>query len=49
MVGCITDSIEMSLNKLIQGDSESQRSLACCNPWGHIELNNLTTEQQQPK
>ena len=39
MVGCITDSIDMSLSKLIQGDSESQRSLACCNPWGHIELN----------
>ena len=35
----ITNSMDMSLSKLIQGDSESQRSLACCNPWGHIELN----------
>ena len=24
------------------GDSEGQESLACCNPWGHKELN--TTE-----
>ena len=29
----ITDSIDMSLSKLIQG------GLACCNPWGHIESN----------
>ena len=35
----ITNSIDMSLSKLIQGDSESQGGLACCNPWGHIESN----------
>ena len=27
----ITDSMDMSLSKL--GDSEGQRSLACCSPW----------------
>ena len=27
------------------GDGEGQRSLACCSPWGHKELD--TTEQQQ--
>ena len=31
----ITDSMDMSLSKL--QDSEGQRSLACCNPWGHKE------------
>ena len=35
----ITDSTDMSLSKLIQGESDSQGSLACCNPWGHIESN----------
>ena len=27
------------------GDSEGQRSLVCCSPWGHKQLD--TTEQQQ--
>ena len=27
------------------GDPKGQRSLACCSPWGHKELD--TTEQQQ--
>ena len=30
----ITDSMDMSLNK-IPGDTEGQRYLACCSPWGH--------------
>ena len=34
----ITDSRGMSLNKLWVRDSEGQESLACCNPWGHKEL-----------
>ena len=29
----ITDSVDISLSKL--GDSEGQRSLAYCSPWGH--------------
>ena len=29
----IIDSMNMSLSKL--GDSEGQRSLAYCSPWGH--------------
>ena len=29
----ITDSMDLSLSKL--GDSEGQRSLAYCSPWGH--------------
>ena len=33
----ITDSRDMSLSN--QGDSEGQRSLACCSPWGCEELN----------
>ena len=37
----MTDSMDMSLNKL--GDSKGWRSLACCSPWGHKELD--TTEQ----
>ena len=27
------------------GDSEGQRSLACCSPWGHKVGHNLATEQ----
>ena len=29
------------------GDDEGQRSLACCSPWGHKELD--TTEQRNDK
>ena len=29
----ITDSMDMSLSKLLR-DSEGQRSLVCCSPWG---------------
>ena len=32
----IIDSMDMSLSKL--QDSERQRSLTCCSPWGHKEL-----------
>ena len=32
----ITNSMDMSLNKLWR-DSEGQRSLVCCSPWGHKE------------
>ena len=35
MVGCITDSMDMSLSKL--GDGEGQGSLACYSPWGREE------------
>ena len=41
----ITDSMDMNLSKLnftILGDSEGQRSLVCCSPWGRKEL--ATTE-----
>ena len=39
------DGITNSMNKFEQtpGDSEGQRSLACCSPWGHKESD--TTEQ----
>ena len=33
MVGCITDSMDMSLRKL-QGDAEGQGRLVCFSPWG---------------
>ena len=39
----ITDSVSMHLSKL--GDGEGQGSLACCNSWGHKELD--TTEQMK--
>ena len=29
------------------GDSEGQRSLTCCSPWGHRVRHDLTTEQQR--
>ena len=32
----ITDSMDMNLSKLM-GNSEGQRSLVCCSPWGHKE------------
>ena len=32
-----TDSMDMSLSKLLR-DGEGQRSLMCCSPWGHKEL-----------
>ena len=40
----ITDSTDMSLNKL--GDGEGQGSLACCSPRGHRVTHNRVTEQQ---
>ena len=36
----IIDSMDMSLSEL---DSEGQRSLGCCSPWGYKELD--MTEQ----
>ena len=35
MVNSITDSTDMNLSKL--GDGEGQVSLACCSLWGHKE------------
>ena len=32
----ITNSMDMDLGKL--GDSDGQRDLACCSPWGYREL-----------
>ena len=29
-----TDSMDMSLRDKLMGDSEGQRSLVCCSPWG---------------
>ena len=34
----ITDSMDMSLNKLWEIDSEEQGSLVCCNSWSRKEL-----------
>ena len=39
----ITDSMDMSLRKLQEIDSDGQGSLACCSPWSHQELD--TTER----
>ena len=39
----ITDSMDMSLSKLLEMMKEGQRSLACCSPWGRKDLD--TTEQ----
>ena len=36
MVGSITSSMDLTLNKLLE--SEGQGSLACCSPWGCKEL-----------
>ena len=38
----ITDSMDMSFESA-SGVGDGQGSLACCNPWGHKELD--TTEQ----
>ena len=40
--GSITDSMDMNLSQ-IPGDTEGQRRLACCSPWGRKESD--TTEQ----
>ena len=40
----ITDLIDMSFST--QGDSDGQRSLACCGSWGLKELDLTVTEQQ---
>ena len=34
----ITHSVNMNLFEQTMGDSGGQRSLACCSPWGHKEL-----------
>ena len=39
-----TDSLEKTL---IQGDSDGQRSLACCSSWARRVEHNLVTQQQQ--
>ena len=40
----ITDLMDMSFST--QGDSDGQRSLACCGSWGLKELDLTVTEQQ---
>ena len=42
MVGCITDSMDISLSKFL-GVGDGQGGLACCSPWGRKESD--TTEQ----
>ena len=37
MVGCVINSMDMSLSKL-RDLGDGQGSLACCSPWGHKEL-----------
>ena len=44
----ITNVTDMSLSKLMFGDSEGQGSWGCCIPWGHKELDMTVTEEQQP-
>ena len=41
----ITDS-KRTESERTPGDSEGQRSPACCSPWGCKDLDNLVTEQQ---
>ena len=42
----ITNSVDVSLSKL--RDGERQRSLACCSPWGHKDLDMpLVIEQKK--
>ena len=44
----ITDSMDMSLNKL-QENGEGQGSLVCCSPWGPQRVgHDLATEQEPP-
>ena len=33
-----TNAMDINLSKLQEFVSEGQGSLACCNPWGHKEL-----------
>ena len=42
-LGSITDSMDMSLNKLWETVKEA---LVCCSPWGHRVRHNLVTDQQ---
>ena len=35
-LGSMTDSMDMDSEPTL-GDSEGQRRLECCSPWGHIE------------
>ena len=37
MLENITNSMNMSLSKLQEIDSEGQGSLVCCSPWGYKE------------
>ena len=39
----IADSMDMSLSQPAPGVGEGQRSVACCSPWGHKQLD--TTKQ----
>ena len=43
----ITDSMDLSLSKLLEIVSEGQGSLAGCSPWGHRVRHDLATEKQQ--
>ena len=51
MVGCISDSMDMSLSKLWEMVKDTPGSLVCCSPWGHKEsdatewLNNNKSKQ----
>ena len=41
----ITNSLDMNLSKLLK--IVGQRSLACCSPWGHKELNQLSNSKSK--
>ena len=38
LLDSIANSMDMNLSKLQEINSEGQRNLVCCSPWGHKEL-----------
>ena len=40
-LGCITNSIDMNLGKLQEIMEDRERSLVCCSPCGHKELDKI--------
>ena len=44
----ITDSMDMSLSKLWEGDCEGKRSLVCCSSWNHKDSDTILRLNNNP-